>query len=239
MRIVVASDYHWTLAGEVERGIFKVPDAALAKVREFTSLGGVFVLATSGSMRHIGDLASLLRGIAYIALENGLILVKPDGSIVNNAPGWWRPVKESIVNELSRLGIGFTMGYEAIFLKAHDVGGLGLEDRYPVKLEYNRGLVSVMPRGVDKGFVVRVLRGMFKGYIIVAVGDAENDLSMFREADIAVAVANALDVVKGEADYVTDREDGLGVAEVLDAAIRCGEGLRRCLDSDARFTKVH
>ncbi|MCC8140967.1 MAG: Cof-type HAD-IIB family hydrolase [Lachnospiraceae bacterium] len=50
----------------------------------------------------------------------------------------------------------------------------------------------------------------------IAVGDAENDLSMIRSAGIGVAMNNASEEVREQADYVTtlDNNEG-GVAEVL------------------------
>jgi len=54
----------------------------------------------------------------------------------------------------------------------------------------------------------------FRGKVI-AVGDGENDLSMFSVADFKVAVANAVPEVKREADLVLSREDGEGVVELL------------------------
>ncbi len=50
----------------------------------------------------------------------------------------------------------------------------------------------------------------------IAVGDAENDLSMIRSAGIGVAMKNASAEVREQADYVTSHDNnGGGVAEVL------------------------
>ncbi|MEM3681240.1 MAG: HAD hydrolase family protein, partial [Metallosphaera sp.] len=43
-----------------------------------------------------------------------------------------------------------------------------------------------------------------------------NDEALFRVADIKVAVRNALSSVKEQADFITEKEDGEGVAELLD-----------------------
>lgn len=42
------------------------------------------------------------------------------------------------------------------------------------------------------------------------IGDDLGDLAMFSQVGVAVAVANAVDVVKQRADYVTQRSGGLG-----------------------------
>ena len=49
----------------------------------------------------------------------------------------------------------------------------------------------------------------------VAVGDAENDLSLFGIAEIGVAVANAVPSVREHADLVLDKNNGAGVADLL------------------------
>ncbi|HOV80768.1 MAG TPA: Cof-type HAD-IIB family hydrolase [Bacillota bacterium] len=51
---------------------------------------------------------------------------------------------------------------------------------------------------------------------IMAVGDSYNDLEMIRYAGLGVAVANARDDVKKEADYVTSATYGDGVVEALE-----------------------
>ncbi len=51
------------------------------------------------------------------------------------------------------------------------------------------------------------------------VGNDKNDISMFEEAGISVAVANASDDIKNKADYVTLSNDEDGVAIFLDKLI--------------------
>ena len=50
---------------------------------------------------------------------------------------------------------------------------------------------------------------------IVCVGDAGNDLPMIRMAGLGVAMGNATDDVKAEADYITDDNMHDGVAKVI------------------------
>ena len=51
---------------------------------------------------------------------------------------------------------------------------------------------------------------------VMSFGDAENDIEMLRQAQIGVAMGNARDIVKKEADFVTTSVDEDGV----DFAIR-------------------
>lgn len=50
---------------------------------------------------------------------------------------------------------------------------------------------------------------------IMAFGDGENDMDMLKEAHIGVAMANAEDMVKEVADYVTDTSQNDGIYKAL------------------------
>ena len=75
---------------------------------------------------------------------------------------------------------------------------------------------EVMPNGVSKGAglmeLARVL-GIDRSEVM-AIGDNENDIEMIREAGIGVAMGNAVERLKAEADYVTlsVKEGGAGAA---------------------------
>jgi hydroxymethylpyrimidine pyrophosphatase-like HAD family hydrolase len=73
------------------------------------------------------------------------------------------------------------------------------------------------PLGVDK---VRALKDTFEALRIdssevMSFGDAQNDLTMIRWAKIGVAMGNAVDEVKAEADYVTGTNNEDGIADAL------------------------
>ncbi|OSX69031.1 hypothetical protein BU14_1942s0001 [Porphyra umbilicalis] len=80
-------------------------------------------------------------------------------------------------------------------------------------------MLEVLPPGASKGDGVRrLLKGAFGGVdpaAVMALGDAENDISMFRLVGTSVAVANALPALKIIATAVTERtnvEDGVAEA---------------------------
>lgn len=78
--------------------------------------------------------------------------------------------------------------------------------------------VEFVRRGVNKGSAVRRLADLLQVPIenTVAVGDAENDLPMIREAGIGVAMANAIPEAKAVANYITEHDcEHSGVAEVV------------------------
>jgi hydroxymethylpyrimidine pyrophosphatase-like HAD family hydrolase len=75
---------------------------------------------------------------------------------------------------------------------------------------------DVIPPGINKGRIVELLgeRLNIPRSEILVLGDMENDIEMFRKAGFAVAMGNATDAVKREAQAITlsNEEDGFAVA---------------------------
>ena len=90
---------------------------------------------------------------------------------------------------------------------------LGLE----LQIIFNKGAVMVLPAGVNKasGLAAALERLKLSPLNVVGIGDAENDHAFLRACGCAVAVANALPMVKDDAEIVTDAPRGAGVAELI------------------------
>ncbi len=110
-----------------------------------------------------------------------------------------------IVGEASRLEI---LEQE---MKAHLQGKIGVFRSAPFFLE----LVSP---GIDKALSLAVLLDKLGISVdeLVAVGDGFNDLTMIQYAGLGVAMANAQEVVKAAADYITLSNAEDGVAHVVE-----------------------
>ena len=81
--------------------------------------------------------------------------------------------------------------------------------------------LELVPKGIDKASSLSVLLeklGMTKDEMI-AVGDGFNDLSMIQYAGLGVAMANAQEVVKENADFITLSNEEDGVAHVVEKFI--------------------
>ena len=75
----------------------------------------------------------------------------------------------------------------------------------------------------NKGDAVRFMAGFYKVPMgdTIAVGDEENDCPMIEAAGVGVAMANASQVVKDVADYVTERDNNhSGIAEVIEMFVK-------------------
>lgn len=73
--------------------------------------------------------------------------------------------------------------------------------------------LEFLPAGVNKGTCLKQVRDLdgMAGKTVIAIGDYSNDLQLLQEADIAVAVGNALPKVKAISDHVicSNNEDAL------------------------------
>ncbi len=78
--------------------------------------------------------------------------------------------------------------------------------------------IEVMNKNVSKGNAVRHLAESLgvKREEVVCFGDNENDISMLSYAGLGIAMGNAEDVVKEQADHVTTTNDEDGVAVALE-----------------------
>lgn len=78
--------------------------------------------------------------------------------------------------------------------------------------------LEVMAKGIDKAASLeRLLQHTgIKREEMIACGDGFNDLSMIKFAGLGVAMQNAQEVVKQQADYITDSNDEDGVAKVVE-----------------------
>ncbi|GAB6991581.1 Cof-type HAD-IIB family hydrolase [Paenibacillus pini] len=97
-----------------------------------------------------------------------------------------------------------------ILMELQDLGGLEITNSSPHNLEIN-------PQGINKATgIAQVcsLLGLEMSQVI-AVGDSMNDLAVIQKAGLGVAMGNAQQVVKDEADVVVASNDEDGIAEVI------------------------
>jgi rRNA maturation RNase YbeY len=75
-------------------------------------------------------------------------------------------------------------------------------------------MLEIVPRGYNKGTALKTLLADMDGISIenvMAIGDGENDLEMIVQAGVGVAMGNAVNVVKEQADVIvaSNNEDGI------------------------------
>ena len=82
---------------------------------------------------------------------------------------------------------------------------------------FNKGAVMCLAPGVNKatGLAAALADWSLSPLNVLGIGDAENDLAFLSICGCSVAVANALDTVKGKVDIVTAADHGAGVSEFV------------------------
>lgn len=77
--------------------------------------------------------------------------------------------------------------------------------------------IEMIPHGVDKATAIAHLQQVYQtdSAHTLVFGDGPNDIGMMEQADISVAMGNALPEVKQAAHYVTDNNTDDGVAHFL------------------------
>ena len=76
-------------------------------------------------------------------------------------------------------------------------------------------------KNASKGTALLKVAEMYgiKPQEVIAIGDSENDISMIRNAGLGIAVANAKERIKKEADFVTLSNNESGVAYAINKFI--------------------
>ncbi|MGN0706815.1 MAG: Cof-type HAD-IIB family hydrolase [Faecalibacterium sp.] len=102
---------------------------------------------------------------------------------------------------------------EKLYLHAQETGATAVMD--PVYT--NEVFLEFLPKGINKGSCLHELRSLpeLKGKTFVALGDYTNDLELLQEADVAVAVENALPTVKQIADHIVAFNDNHALADLI------------------------
>ena len=87
---------------------------------------------------------------------------------------------------------------------------------YPDVFMPETGLIDIYAPGVSKASAVRAMARKVEADEVVVFGDNLNDLSMIKAAGIGVAVGNAVQGLKDEADYVTVSNNEFAVAKIIE-----------------------
>jgi HAD superfamily hydrolase (TIGR01484 family) len=213
----LAADYDGTLATDG-----RVDERTLAALKRLRDTGRKLILVTG---RHLNDLMDVFPQFDWfdcIVAENGALLYYPatrEEQLLGERP------PDAFIAALHKLqvqplGIGRVIvstwePYETAVLQTIREQGLDLQ------VIFNKGAVMVLPAGVNKavGLQAALNRLGLSPHNVVGVGDAENDRAFLKICECAVAVANALPLLKDEADVVTQGSRGIGVIEIIDELV--------------------
>ncbi len=164
-------------------------------------------------------------GFAIVTYENEYVLTeKPDDEYV---------LKEALLNVMKIKKVdNFLEAVKHPIAKCLIVGEPArlarLEEEMREHLKDRMGVfrsepyfLELVPKGIDKARSLSVLLDELglKREELMAAGDGFNDLSMVKFAGMGVAMANAQDVVKENADFITLSNEEDGVAHAVEKFI--------------------
>lgn len=77
--------------------------------------------------------------------------------------------------------------------------------------------LELLPKDINKGSALKACRSMeaFRGRILIAAGDYNNDLEMVEEADIGACPANGLEKVQKAADWILPTNNDHAIAALI------------------------
>ena len=158
-----------------------------------------------------------------VVTENGAVLHTRSGTRQLASP-----VNSAVGRALAAQGVGTRAGGVLLALAGEDaatavgvITALGLD----YQVVHNRNAAMILPAGVTKGTgLLAALDELgLSAHNTIAVGDAENDLSLLLAAEVGAAVASAVPSLAAQADLHLGSRDGGGIAELLSGPLLAGE----------------
>jgi hypothetical protein len=214
---ILALDLDGTLASE---GV--VAPETWQSLRAIKAAGFVIILVTGRRLSVIPEIGPFDELCEAIVAENGATIYFPRND--NTITPFGRLAGEVIQKlELRGIKVEFGVAIAATWIP-HDRDILEIlsETGYAATVEYNKGAVMVLPPGATKGSGLKVALDEL-GYSprnVLACGDAENDRSLFEQADLAVAVSNAIPTIKNMADAVLSEPNGTGSRSLIEKLLQ-------------------
>jgi len=183
-----------------------------ARAQGFTTM-----LVTGRVHEEVEALCADLSVFDAVVAENGAVVCLPGAQRTIEIG---TPFPERLLGELRQHGIPFHAG--AVIVGTWDrhasqvlelIRQLGID----AQLIFNREAMMLLPSGVNKAVgVQRALAELGRSECnLVAFGDAENDLSLFAGAAVAVAARDSVPAVAAAADVRLKEPGGAGVARFI------------------------
>ena len=215
--VALAADFDGTLAtdGVIDR-------ATVAGLKRLREGGRELIMVTGRELPELLATCPHLELFSLVVSENGALLYWPADERMRLLA---EPPPPDLVESLRQkhvtpLSVGHAIvatwhPHEQTVLDA--IRKLGLEHQ----VIFNKGAVMILPPGINKasGLTAGLQELGLSAHNVVGVGDAENDHSFLSICECAVAVENALPILKQRADFVTAQPRGAGVVELIDEMI--------------------
>ena len=209
----------------------------ITKVRE----KGIEVVLSTGRHRlTVGEYAKSLNLSSYLITMNGSEIWTTSGELIERQTLDLESIKQMVALNEKYGTLGWMASTKEIFredlpedLEAHDWLKFGFDtDDQEVKqriieeLEQNELLeltnsspwnIEINAIGINKARALEKVCGLMEITMdeVMAVGDSLNDIKMIQEAGLGIAMENAQEAVKQEADWITKTNEDNGVAYAI------------------------
>ena len=214
----LATDYDGTIATEG-----KVKQTTIAALFRWQETGRKLIMVTGRRLEVLYTIFPEAQSFDCIVAENGALLSFP---ATGKTTLLGEPVPQSLIKALQKRqveplavgqGIVSTLIPHAT-IATEVIAELGLS----WQISYNKGAVMLLPEGVDKycGLTKSLEQMNLSGEAVVGVGDGENDIPLLNLCGLAVAVNNALPVLKEISHHVTRYDSGDGVVELIEQLLQ-------------------
>lgn len=194
-----------------------ITPATLEKIIEAQEKGNIVAIASGRPLpgiRKIADTIELDRFGGYVlAFNGGRIVDYSTGEVVYQAV-LDNDVVRDIYDYCLKAGCGMVTYDGDRVITGTDIDGY-------MTFEASINHMEIMPPNVHKATSLEKLLEVLDmdRKDLVACGDGYNDLTMIEYAGVGVAMANAQDIVKEHADYITLSNDEDGLVPVVDKFI--------------------
>jgi hydroxymethylpyrimidine pyrophosphatase-like HAD family hydrolase len=210
----LACDYDGTLACDG-----RVDEPTLEALRRFKATGKRLILITGRELADLRAVFDPMDDFDAVVVENGAVMYLPatqeERSLAPPPPE--RCIASLRAKGVKPLSVGRSIvstwtPNESVVLET--IRELGLD----WQLTFNKGAVMCLPPGINKASGLRAALEQLKlsAHNVVGIGDAENDQAFLALCGCSVAVANALESVRENADLRTSAARGAGVVELID-----------------------
>ncbi len=240
--ILICSDCDGTLTGTD----LKIHDKNREAIRYFQSEGGRFTVATGRFPDYFEKFSSdVIPNAPTICCNGGVLYDQNEQKILKTKPFGADPlpITDFILSELKNIKLIYVNGmteygnhkhsdkiylsdgepYRIVFSQNEDdlVNNFSIVrkkygDEYSIFPSWNEG-IEILPKDVNKAYMLKFIKEIHTDIKkVIAVGDYDNDISMFKAADLSFATENAPERVKNEADYVAPHCNENALAYVID-----------------------
>lgn len=210
---VIATDYDDTLASDGH-----VDDATLNALQTYKEAGGRLLLVTGRELTDLQQIFPQLSLFDGVVVENGAVYYCPTTQLFQRLGN---PPSAAFVSALEAQQVtplNLCQVMLATVQPHEDIVQQTIQDMsLDVQVILNKEAVMVLPKGVNKatGLQTALAEIGMSPYDVAGIGDAENDHDLLQLCDFAVAVENAVPVLKAIAHRVTTQPRGAGVQELV------------------------